>query len=110
MSEIKLLPCPFCSNKDVRLQHRGRTKYGYYVICKNCGCRTPLYQYQFDSKEKRMEEAIKTWNTRKPMQEIVERLEWEKTKPMRMNLYGAILVKVDKAIEIVKEVGVIDEE
>jgi Lar family restriction alleviation protein len=75
MQNDKLLPCPFCSNKDVRLQHRGRTQYGYYVICKNCGCRTPLYQYQFDSKEKRREDAIKQWNTRKPMERIVEQLE-----------------------------------
>lgn len=80
MQNDKLLPCPFCSNKDVRLQHRGRTQYGYYVICKNCGCRTPLYQYQFDSKEKRREDAIKSWNTRKPMERIIEQLEEEKQR------------------------------
>ena len=78
MSELKqdfnktLLPCPFCPKGQARLQRRG---HGYYVICKSCGCRTPLFQYQFDSKEKRQEEAIKAWNQRKPMDDIVERLE-----------------------------------
>lgn len=80
MSELKqdfnktLLPCPFCPKGQARLQRRG---HGYYVICKSCGCRTPLFQYQYDSREKLREQAITTWNTRKPMDDIVERLEKE---------------------------------
>lgn len=115
MSEIKLKSCPFCSNKDVRLQHRGRNQYGYYVICKNCGCRTPLYQYQFDSKEKRREEAIKQWNTRKPMERIIERLEKEKFSTLPTfdedgycNDDSWEVVDFDTAIEICKEEGEIE--
>lgn len=72
MSKTKLLPCPFCEG-EARLQ-RWKRKYDYYVICKTCGCRTPLFQYQFDSREKRRESAINTWNTRKPMERVIERL------------------------------------
>ena len=103
MSEIKLLPCPFCSNKDVRLQHRGRNQYGYYVICKNCGCRTPYYKYQFSSNEKLREEAIATWNTRKPMERIIERLEEEATA--YEDNFGELIDCIPEhiAIEIVRE-------
>ena len=97
MSEIKLLPCPLCGS-EARLVGHCVFESAWKVRCGNDKCNCLI---EFNNKE----EAIKTWNTRKSMQEIVERLEWEKTKPMRMNLYGDILVKVDKAIEIVKEAG-----
>lgn len=71
----KLLPCPFCGG-EARLQRKGK-KHGYYVICKKCGCRTPYYQFQFLSDEELRDTAIKTWNTRKPMEQIAEKLETE---------------------------------
>lgn len=72
----KLLPYPFRGG-EARLQRKGK-KHGYYVIFKKCGCRTPYYQFQFLSDEELRDTAIKTWNTRKLMEQIVEKLEQEK--------------------------------
>lgn len=71
--DIKLLPCPFCGG-EARLQRRNK-KHGYYVVCKACGCRTPYYQYQFLSREELRNTAIATWNTRIPIDRIIEQLE-----------------------------------
>ena len=116
MSEKKPLPCPFCEG-EARLQ-RWRRTYGYYVICKKCGCRTPVYQYQYDSKEKRREDAINTWNTRVPMERIVERLEKrfkyldDKVEEYVKGDYigsakkcSLMRSQIDLAIDIVKEEG-----
>lgn len=70
----QLKRCPFCGG-EAKLQRRRRTSCGYYVICKNCGVRTPFFQYQFDSWEKLQEEAITAWNTRKPTERILGQLE-----------------------------------
>jgi Lar family restriction alleviation protein len=103
MNEKKPLQCPFCEG-EARLQ-RWRRTYGYYVICKKCGCRTPVYQYQYDSKEKRREDAINTWNTRVPMEKIVERLDVMREKPIEL-CYDVPLIS--SIIEIVKEGGLND--
>lgn len=113
MSKIKLKPCPFCGG-EARLQQRARTSHGFYVICKNCGCRTPFYQYQFDSVEKLREEAITAWNTRKPVAAVLDRLEEyrdefmddiynelrEDTDNLRAN---RIIERFDEAIGIIEE-------
>lgn len=96
MSEIKLKPCPFCGG-EARLQRKNK-KHGYYVICKKCGCRTPYFQYQFDSLEKLRETAIEAWNTRKPVERILERL-GELSRQSWIGEYDAI----ETAIEIIKE-------
>lgn len=80
MSEIKLIPCPFCGGEAV-IYHQS-SKYtnrdGNYVHCMECGCRTKLFEcYGNTTKthEDTKQEAIEAWNTRKPMERIVERLE-----------------------------------
>ncbi len=65
MSETKLLPCPFCGG-EATLRKSEVTQL-YHVACFECGCRQ-------DSSYK-SESAINAWNTRKPMDDIVERLE-----------------------------------
>ena len=96
MSELKR--CPFCGG-EARLQKIN--KHGaYYVICKTCGCRTPKYQHRFTSKEERQEDAIEAWNTRKPMERIVERLE-----KIKENAWDEEYQTMCDAIEIVKEEG-----
>lgn len=72
MSEIKLLPCPFCGG-EARLQKMSH-KRGYYVICKKCGCKTPYFQHQYSAKEILQGEAISRWNTRKSMERIIKRI------------------------------------
>ena len=111
-NKIKLLPCPFCGG-EARLQQRKRTSHAYYVICKNCGCRTPFYQYQFDSAEKLREEATAAWNTRKPVDAVLDRLEDERLRyfltiantgdEKNDSIYEAVGNVIDKANEIIKE-------
>ena len=57
MSEIKLLPCPFCGGEAMEC----KTK----IICKDCTC--TVYGVN-------LEVARKIWNTRKPMERIIEKL------------------------------------
>lgn len=109
MSELKR--CPFCGG-EARLQKPYR-KRGWYVICKNtnCGCRTPFYQHQYTSEDDLRTIATMVWNTRKPMERIVERLE-ERVEEQH-KLYAIAFNPEDRggydaysdAIEIVKEEG-----
>lgn len=61
----KLLNCPFCGGKAFEYYSGSQFEF-CEVVCKECGCR---------SKRKTEAEAIKAWNTRKPMNEIVEKLD-----------------------------------
>lgn len=95
MSEIKILHCPFCSEE---LEVVGK---GHYFAHKTNGCILQHLCFETDD-----EEAIKTWNTRKPMQEIVERLEDAKRGFCGGSLQTVYYQNgVIDAIEIVKEVG-----
>ena len=66
MQNDKLLPCPFC-NGEAELQQFGSIIPYYFISCKECGCR----QAESISKEA----VLNAWNTRKPMERIVEQLE-----------------------------------
>jgi Lar family restriction alleviation protein len=73
----QLKKCPFCG---------GEAKWGNvlhnYIECKECGFETIWYETEA--------EAIKIWNTRKPKDRIVERLEelyaWNDSK--KKEAYG----------------------
>lgn len=109
MSEIKLLPCPFCGGEASVLSDCSYSRTDgetmYYVRCQYCASES--------SWEYSEEEAIKRWNTRKPMQEIVERLEEvgkEEIKIHRARCNGKTLafgfmLGIQQAINLVKEVG-----
>lgn len=58
MSEIKLLKCPFCGGEAEIVGSAYKR-----ILCK--GCEIEIFI---------TEETVKKWNTRKPMQNIVERL------------------------------------
>jgi Lar family restriction alleviation protein len=98
MSEKKLLDCPFCGGEA-----RFSTEDGNWINCKSCGAETDYFEQR--------EEAIKAWNTRVPMQKIVERLEEQQEESDR--LYAIYFNAEDRgsydaysyAIEIVKEEG-----
>lgn len=91
MSEM-LNKCPCC---------KGEAEYcGYkfwWVQCKECELSTKTCETK--------EEAEKLWNTRKPMQNIVERL--EEKKPYYVDDERACIERrcFNTAIEIVKEEG-----
>ena len=77
MSELKIVmkehkKCPCCDSEDISVG----SKYvsigeDIYIRCNTCGLKMQL------CKEYGWKELLKRWNTRKPMQNIVERLEEE---------------------------------
>ncbi len=95
MQNDKLLNCPFCAG-EAKIDITGDG--GYRVTCKRilgCGCK---FEW-FDSED----EAIASWNTRKPMERIVESLEevsFERYGNQGMG--GELVVNLDDAIDIVK--------
>lgn len=119
MSEIELKPCPCCGSEHVEVAlYARRRNIQYYIVCIECFIKTNI----FDTER----EAIDCWNTRKPMERIIERLEEleimnknlaeeNMTKPYSMgnsiksNMYLDRMTGVHDAIEIVKEVGVTNE-
>lgn len=104
----KLLSCPFCGGEASLLTHKDlKNRMYYYVECSGNNCLIEPFTYYASDKE----EVIKLWNTRKPMERVVERLEETKDKdivffPPRANNKTAMLgqrIGLDRAIEIVKE-------
>lgn len=110
MSEIKLLPCPFCGGEAefhrTPIKSNGGWCDSVVVRCKECEARTNrvLYNAKIHKNDSEYDEVAITWNTRKPMQEIVERLE-ERRCWYNDELEVDIAEGIDVAIEIVKEVG-----
>lgn len=97
MSEIKLLPCPFCGGKAHKriafpCDADGMEMNLYIVGCDTCDIQ---FSWLWDE-----EVAMELWNTRKPMDRIVEELE---------EYRGMVTIQargfVKTAINIVKEGG-----
>ena len=110
MSEIKLLRCPFCGGEAELL--KGQCEIDNYVMCLECRSKTKLYNTKAS--------AIKAWNTRKPMQNIVERLEeyrddfmndvYEELREDADNCRAnRIIDRFDEVTEILKEEGGMNE-
>jgi Lar family restriction alleviation protein len=59
----KLLPCPFCGNKDVEVKQGGAWDEGhtYYVLCDACDAEGPTSGV---GNIKMKSVAIQKWNTR----------------------------------------------
>ena len=94
--EDRLKSCPFCSGEAEK-------EWGipsiYWVRCTECGAEGGQYPS--------LKEAIEAWNTRKPMDRIVEQLKaelyrgMESLEPVRV----AFNFGINRAIEIVKAGG-----
>ena len=127
MSKIKLLPCPFCGGEhidySVKTCGRWERKYHVAMYCKDCNCYgarvlitpTESTRYEVENNPKYKQLAIEKWNTRKPMERIVERLEEceEELKGLQyksVNSYGYYSQHkgIELAKDIVKEEGGIE--
>lgn len=99
----QLKKCPFCGSEATWDFLNGYKTMGWSIVCIQCRSRCGYHATK--------EEAITAWNTRKPMEQIVDRLEETKGKdivfcPPRANNKTAMLgqrIGLDRAIEIVKE-------
>lgn len=63
----KLLPCPFCGGEAKYIEDKDFF-VSRFVTCTKCGIETRRNYLRKDL-------AINAWNTRKPMERIIERLE-----------------------------------
>lgn len=103
MSETKLLRCPFCGEKMIpshkMLKHpNGYLKWFRFHPDNKCF----LSAFSIDLRET---ERVEAWNTRKPMDRIVKRLEEEiRNYETRFTYYDAGWNNgIHKGIEIVKK-------
>ena len=98
MSEIKLLPCPFCGGEAEYCKGDWIGKE-YWVKCTKCSCNTSL--------SNNYKKPIEEWNTRKPMERIVERLEESADQCIKIgDVYG--FSATNEAIFVVMEEGGIE--
>ena len=101
MSEIKLLPCPFCGG-EATLSDSIEDRFAE-VHCIECGVKINEKGYPALSK------AIKQWNTRKTVERILTRLEELKNAPKRECSYNNGWTECARcAIQEVKEEGGIE--
>ena len=100
MSEIKLLPCPFCGSEDVLgYKPHDRTNGEFAVCCLDC-------DVEMYGKSKKA--TTRKWNTRKPMERILERTKEKASSIYQDKSKGNQFVFLDDINEIFKEVGGIE--
>lgn len=91
MSETRLLKCPFCGRMpELRHEEGGFS----FIVCTNDGCYTKTDGHLND------ESAIKAWNTRKPLERILERLDADKEQAHPVERQA-----IEEVIEIIREEG-----
>lgn len=117
MSEIKLLPCPFCGGEaEIYVTKHIPEGYDYTPRCKNKSCCGRLSK-KFTSEEV----AIAFWNKRKPMERIIGRLKQQEEQykarsqkckelkyPQGADKHYGKACSYNHAIEICKEEGGIE--
>lgn len=87
----ELLKCPFCGG-DAYLANDD----GNWISCRVCGAESNYFESRY--------ETIEAWNTRKPVQDVLERLENAKVPIFDDYEEEYIdMVYLEEAIEIVKE-------
>lgn len=91
MSELK--KCPFCGG-DATIQKLSNSTLSF-AVCVECRMRTPTLQ---DGKT-----AMRVWNTRKPMDNIVRKLEENSQYCLPSCGHSFTGIKLETAINIVKQ-------
>ena len=103
MTDLKFLPCMCCGSD--RIIHFKTSKNRGYATCIDCGTRTRgCGNYENKDDLKWRERATILWNHRKPMDNIVEKLEeesYETTDTVCGGRFKAI--RLSSAINIVKQ-------
>jgi hypothetical protein len=111
MSKIKLLPCPFCGG-EAEIVSSCFFGWDKQIICKKCGASTRYLCGVTPSQA--IKNAVKKWNTRKPMERIISKVVDMKDDCLReYNKYldGEDLRKgllLGEVIDIVEEEGGIE--
>ena len=105
MREIKLKPCPFCGAEAytytcTSLNHGKKVK-NWLIHCKECHLNYPNFSIVDCCLTE--EEAIKHWNTRKPIERVLGRLEERKKNSLKSCETMSDSIIYRDAIEIIKE-------
>ena len=98
MSELKC--CPFCGGEATLKRDQKDDFVEWSVSCYNRGCVCSAHTYCYDNKD----DAIRDWNTRKAMDNIVEKLEELKKPPfIDAPYHTGFVCGVNYSINIVKQ-------
>lgn len=100
MSDTELKPCPFCGGKVI-IEDIGEGDEYYMIACKNPTCNGSFCFGERGTKK----DFIRAYNTRKPMERIVEQLEEQQNKNRYENHHDGWNVGIDQVIEIVQKGG-----
>lgn len=98
MSDIELKPCPFCGGEAVV-----HVNDGVRVICRECGASSKGLVDGYSQGRPNgsaIKAVVTAWNTRKPMERIVEQL--EEMGNIKFSSFSKPLIAVEDVIEIVK--------
>lgn len=92
--EIELLSCPFCGGKAEFIETI-KKDHGF-IRCKHKRC---VEQHH----TRNIGEAIKEWNTRKPIENIIKK--FEEVVDIKFSSLSKPLIAVEDATHIVKEIS-----
>ena len=73
MKELKR--CPFCGGRGNVKAHQIGIKRFVFVECVKCGATSSMYRVDNPRIKDDVNPAIRSWNTRKPIDEIITKLE-----------------------------------
>lgn len=124
MSEIKLLPCPFCGSEKLKIDKKSTLvgynglderveRWTYSVRCSSCHARggtvggkvipfkyADVERKDITTKEELKAKCVEAWNTRKPIEDMVEQLDKACFSPE--GDYPGFVIDAEQAVDIVR--------